>query len=79
MAASSEELLSPKSSLTERSSAAELLADSLVDLPRNSHRDERAKPCCGSLDVAAWSGAVPKTCCGTVVHPAPRVSPRTHH
>jgi hypothetical protein len=61
VAASSEELLSPKSSLTERSSAAELLADSLVDLPRNSHRDERAKPCCGSLDVAAWSGAVPKT------------------
>ncbi len=45
-------------------SAAALLlgADSDVDLPRNSHVEVRASPCCGSLFVAAWSGAVPKTC-----------------
>jgi hypothetical protein len=30
-------------------------------LPRNSQREARAKPCWGSLEVAAWSGAVPKT------------------
>lgn len=61
VASSSEELLSPKSSLTDRSAAAELLGDSLVLLPRNSHLDVRAKPCWGSLEVASWSGAVPKT------------------
>ena len=53
--------LSPKSSLTLRSAASRPAADSLVDLPRNSHRDVRANPCCGSLPVCACSGAVPKT------------------
>jgi hypothetical protein len=60
----------PKSSLTERSAAEPDddeappgRWDSDVDLPRNSHCEVRAKPCCGSLDVSAWSGAVPKTCC----------------
>lgn len=48
----------PKSSLTEASDGPD---DSDVDLPRNSHRELRANPCCGSFDVAAWSGAVPKT------------------
>jgi hypothetical protein len=62
-ASPSEALLRPKSSLTDRSAEAELLDDSLVLLPRNSHLDDRAKPCWGSLEVAAWSGAVPKTCC----------------
>ena len=61
VASSSEELLSPKSSLTDRSAAAALLVDSLVLFPRNSHLEVRAKPCWGSLEVAAWSGAVPKT------------------
>ena len=42
----------PKSSLT-----LELEEPSLVALPRNSHRAVRAKPCCGSLDVAAWFGS----------------------
>lgn len=45
----------PKSSLTL------LEDDSLVDLPRNSQRELRANPCWGSLEVASWSGAVPKT------------------
>lgn len=59
--------LSPKSSLTATSPAAAdedpdaAGADSDVDLPRNSQRDVRAKPCCGSFEVAAWSGAVPNT------------------
>lgn len=35
--------------------------DSVVDLPRSSHLELRAKPCWGSLEVAWWSGAVPKT------------------
>ena len=59
----------PKSSLTEALSAdledeeeaPPSPADSEVDLPRNSQRDVRAKPCWGSCDVALWSGAVPKT------------------
>lgn len=62
MSSSREELLRPKSSLTDRSAEAELLEDSLVLFPRNSHLEFRAKPCWGSLEVAAWSGAVPKTC-----------------
>ena len=55
--------LSPKSSFTLSSPAEEedKLADSEVLFPRNSHREVRAKPCCGREAVAAWSGAVPKT------------------
>lgn len=48
----------PKSNLTEMSDG---LADSELDFPRNSHRELRAKPCCGNFEVAAWSGAVPNT------------------
>lgn len=61
---SSEEALRPKSSLTLVSAAPWLPSglDSVVDLPRSSHLELRAKPCCGSLEVASWSGAVPKTC-----------------
>ena len=52
----------PKSSLTLASEGPADGDDSDVDLPRNSHREVRANPCCGSRDVGAWSGAVPKTC-----------------
>lgn len=54
----SPELYRPKSSLTEL----EPRASSDVDLPRNSHRDVRAKPCCGRDDVG-WPdlGGGPKT------------------
>jgi len=50
----------PKSSLIEASDAP-VDEDSEDDLPRNSHFEFRAKPCWGSLDVASWPGAVPKT------------------
>lgn len=55
----------PKSSLTQSSDGAPDLAapDSDVLLPRNSHRDERAKPCCDSADVAWSAGGGPKTYC----------------
>lgn len=46
----------PKSSLTLASPE-----DSEVDLPRNSQRDMRAKPCWGSLPTSGWSALVPKT------------------
>lgn len=47
----------PKSSFTE-----ELSLPSLVDLPRNSQREERAKPCWESLAVGGWaSEGGPKT------------------
>ena len=50
---------SPKSSLTLE------LEPSLVDLPRNSQRAVRARPCWGSFDVAAWFGlAGPKSYAG---------------
>jgi hypothetical protein len=49
---------SPKSSLTELESS----VSSDAVLPRNSQRELRAKPCCGSEDVA-WPdlGGGPKT------------------
>jgi hypothetical protein len=52
------ELYRPKSSLTE----SEPKASSAADLPRNSHRDVRANPCCGRAEVA-WPdlGGGPKT------------------
>ena len=53
--------LRPKSSLTLRSAPPCVLSDSDVDLPRNSHREVRAKPCCGSEDVAWLGGGGPKT------------------
>lgn len=34
-----------------------------VDLPKYSQRELRAKPCCGSDDVAWLDGGGPKTCC----------------
>ena len=44
----------PKSSLTEASAPlAPIEKDSDDVLPRYSQREERAKPCCGSLDVAS--------------------------
>ena len=44
---------SPKSSLTPESAPVPGTdEDSEDDLPRNSHRDVLAKPCCGSLEVA---------------------------
>lgn len=54
----SSELLRPKSSLTVLDPA----ASSEADLPRNSQRDVRAKPCCGRVDVG-WPdlGGGPKT------------------
>ena len=54
----------PKSSLTLASEGPAEGDDSDVDLPRNSHREVRANPCCGRRAVGAWSGAVPKTCGG---------------
>jgi hypothetical protein len=69
VAASSDAELSPKSSLTDRSAAAatdppapDAAADSDVDLPRNSHREVRARPCWGSFPVAWSEGGEPKTC-----------------
>lgn len=45
----------PKSSLTADAEP------SVVDLPRNSQRELRAKPCWGSLATGGWS-EVPKSC-----------------
>lgn len=50
---------SPKSSFTV-SSAAALPEDSEEDFPRNSQREERAKPCWGRADVAWFGGGGPK-------------------
>jgi hypothetical protein len=58
----SEPELRPKSSLTVGLLAALPAIDSDVDLPRNSQREVRAKPCCGRSLVWGWFGAVPKTC-----------------
>lgn len=41
--------------------AATLDSDSDVDLPRNSHRDVRARPCCGSWLVGTSAGDLPNT------------------
>jgi hypothetical protein len=62
VASLSDDVLSPKSSLTDWSKAEDPSGlDSDVDLPRNSHREVRAKPCCGSLEVAWFDGGGPKT------------------
>lgn len=52
---------SPKSSFTV-SSAAALPEDSEEDFPRNSQREDRARPCCGRADVAWFGGGGPNTC-----------------
>ena len=45
----------PKSSLTEASAPlAPIEKDSEEVFPRYSQRELRAKPCCGSLEVASW-------------------------
>src|SRR5690242_11760011 len=55
--------LRPKSSFTDRSAASlEAASDSDVDLPRNSHRLVRAKPCWGRDEVAWFAGGGPNTC-----------------
>src|SRR5205823_14919142 len=49
----------PKSSFTLSSPLC--ATDSEVDFPRNSQRDMRAKPCCGSPAVGRSLGEGPKT------------------
>jgi hypothetical protein len=59
------ELYKPKSSFTLLSSLEEGTSDSDVDLPKNSHRTCRAKPCCGRLEVGCpLLGGGPKTYVG---------------
>ena len=50
----------PKSSLTASSPPFDRRPDSEDDLPRYSHFEMRAKPCCGRLEVAWFFGGGPK-------------------
>jgi hypothetical protein len=52
---------SPKSSFTLPPLLSLPSVDSEADLPRNSQLVDRAKPCCGRLEVAWFGGGGPKT------------------